>query len=221
MNFTFLHSRLQIDFARHFIVKYHPMKKKSGNIVVVSAPSGAGKTSICNAVAESLENTVNSVSYTTRIPRSGEKNGREYFFTDASSFKKMIKAGKFAEWAVVHGNYYGTPKLFLDKALNAGKNVLLDIDVQGGIKIKKKYPGACMIFVMTPDLKTLKARLIKRNKDSIKNMETRMKNARKELKSLYEYQYLVINDKLPEAVCAAKSIIKSLNYKIRKDQRYF
>ncbi len=199
------------------------MKKtaKRGSIIVVSAPSGAGKTSICNEIVKSMPDTVYSISYTTRLPRSGEKNGLEYFFTDESKFKKMIKDKAFAEWARVHDNYYGTPKSFLDKTLKSGKNVLLDIDVQGGIKIKKQYPDACMIFIMTPNLKALKERLTLRNKDSKKTIDMRLKNAKKELESLAKYEYLIINDDFEEAVNSVKTIIKSLKYKIRKEQKYF
>ena len=198
-----------------FLVEYTPMKKqtKKGHIIVVSAPSGAGKTSICDAHIASDKNTIYSISYTTRVPRQGEKNGREYFFTTSATFKKMIKDNKFAEWALVHGNYYGTPKAFLNKTINSGKNVLLDIDVQGGLNIKKQYKNACMIFIMTKDLKTLKSRLLKRNKDSKETIEKRLKNAQKELKLLPKYDYLVINDKLQDASEAVKTIIKSLNYK--------
>jgi len=191
------------------------MKKqaKKGHIVVVSAPSGAGKTTICDAYIASDKNAVYSISYTTRAPRHGEKNGREYFFTNKKTFKKMAKENKFAEWAKVHGNYYGTPKAFLNKTINSGKNVLLDIDVQGGLKIKKCYKNACMIFITAKDLKTIKARLIKRNKDSKETIALRMKDATEELKYIPKYEYLVINDKLPAAVSAVQTIIKSLNYK--------
>ena len=194
---------------------------KTGNIIVISAPSGAGKTSICNAVLKDDKNAVYSISYTTRKPRLGEKDGREYFFTDTEIFKKMIKAKAFAEWAKVHENYYGTPKSFLDKALKNGKNVILDIDVQGGIKIKKSYPDACMIFVMTPNLKVLKERLLARNSDSKETINTRMKNAKKEISFLSKYEYLVINDDLKEAVNKVQTVIKSLEYKVRKDKKYF
>ena len=199
------------------------MKKnsKSGSVIVVSAPSGAGKTSICNEIVKSCPDTVYSISYTTRLPRSGEKNGTEYFFTDKTKFKNMIKENKFAEWAEVHGNYYGTPKTSLDKILKSGKNVLLDIDVQGGLKIKKQYLGACMIFVMTPDIKSLKERLTLRNKDSKNTINMRMKNAKKELESLAKYEYLVINNKFEEAVDCVKTIIRSLEYKIQKEKKYF
>ena len=188
---------------------------------MVSAPSGAGKTSICDYVVSKDKNTVYSVSVTTRQPREGEKDGAEYFFVSESVFKKMAKSGKFAEWAKVHGNYYGTPKSFLEKTLNAGKNVLLDIDVQGGINIKKQYPDSCMIFVMTPDLKTLERRLKARNKDSLQVIKIRLANAKKELKSLSKYEYLVINGNLQEAVESVLEIIKSTAYKIRKCKKYF
>ncbi|MCL2334551.1 MAG: guanylate kinase [Endomicrobia bacterium] len=189
---------------------------KKGSIIVISAPSGAGKSSICDALVRSDSGMVNSVSCTTREPRNGEKNGTDYFFTAEKVFKSMIKGKKFAEWAKVHGNYYGTPKSFLEKTVKAGKNILLDIDVQGGINIKKQYPDACMIFIMTPDFKTLKERLIARNKDSRQTIKIRLENAKKELEFLGKYEYLVINDKLPEAVDAVRTIIKSQKYKIKK-----
>jgi guanylate kinase len=195
--------------------------KSLGNIIIISAPSGAGKTAICNAVVRSSRNVVYSVSYTTRRPRKDEKNGREYFFVNKTEFKSMIEEGKFAEWAEVHGNYYGTSKLFLDKMLNTKKNILMDIDIQGGMNIKKQYPGACTIFVMPSDLKTLKERLVSRNKDHRKAIEMRLGNAVEEVKSVQKYEYLVINEELNKAVVAVKTIIKSLKYKIQKNKKYF
>ncbi|GHT22893.1 guanylate kinase [Endomicrobiia bacterium] len=162
-----------------------------------------------------------SVSYTTRCPRKDETNGGEYFFIDRTEFQKMIEEGKFAEWAKVHGNYYGTSKVFLGKMLKMKKNILMDVDIQGGMSIKKQYPGACMIFVMPPDLKTLKERLVSRNKDHKKIIKMRLGNAVEEVKSVQKYEYLVINDKLDKAVIAVKTIIKSLKYKIQKNKKYF
>jgi guanylate kinase len=196
-------------------------KVKKGSIIVVSAPSGAGKTSICDAIVEKDKNTVYSISATTRQPRDGETNAIEYFFVSVPKFKSMIKGKKFAEWAQVHGNFYGTPKSFLDKTLKSGKNVLLDIDVQGGINIKKHYPDACMIFIMAPDIKTLEKRLRERNKDSDKVIKVRLANAKREIKSLSKYEYLVINENLGEAVESVSTIIKSLKYKIEKGKKYF
>ena len=134
------------------------MNKKYGMIIIVSAPSGAGKTSICDAIIKDDKNIVYSVSTTTRVPRAGEKNGREYFFVDEKTFKRDIKSGKFIEWAKVHDNYYGTSKKVLRGALSKGRDVLLDIDVQGALNIKKQYKNALMLFIMTPTLKELKTR---------------------------------------------------------------
>jgi guanylate kinase len=196
---------------------------KLGNIIIVSAPSGAGKTSICEAVlASDKKNIRYSISYTTRPKRTGEKNGKNYFFVSEKIFKRMVKEGKFAEWAKVHGNYYGTSKELLNKSLVAYKNIILEIDVQGAINIKKQYPDrTCMIFIMTPDFKTLEKRLMARNKDRKEIIDRRMVNAKKELKYLPKYDYLVINKKLVDAVGSVKTIIKSLEYKIQKDAIYF
>ncbi|MDR1474223.1 MAG: guanylate kinase [Endomicrobium sp.] len=196
---------------------------KLGNIIIVSAPSGAGKSSICDAVlASDKENITYSISYTTRSPRKGEKNGKNYFFVSEENFKKMIEEDKFVEWAKVHDNYYGTSKEFLEKVLDEGKNIILEIDVQGGIKIKNEYPDrSCMIFVMTPDFKTLEERLIARNKDCRDSINMRMINAKKELEYLPQYEYLVINKDFSIAVESVKTIIASLKYRIQKDTIYF
>ncbi|MDR0401935.1 MAG: guanylate kinase [Endomicrobium sp.] len=189
--------------------------KKNGNVIVISAPSGAGKTSICNAVTNEDKNIVFITSYTTRHIRNNEINGKEYFFISKIKFKNMIKKNEFIEWGIVHGNYYGTPKVELEKLLGIGKNVLLEIDVRGSMIIKEKYPKACMIFIMTPDLKTLKNRLILRNNDCKKMIKMRYSNAKEELKFINKYEYLVINENLNNAVEAVKIIIKSLKYKIK------
>ena len=152
--------------------------KKKGMIIIVSAPSGAGKTSICDALIKSDKNIIYSVSTTTREPRKGEKNGREYFFVNDSEFKKMVKTNMFVEWAKVHDHFYGTSKKVLEQTINKGKDILLDIDVQGAVKIKKQYKEALMIFITTPSLKVLKERLIKRNKDSMTVIKRRIENGR-------------------------------------------
>jgi guanylate kinase len=195
--------------------------KSSGNIIIISAPSGAGKSSIINALVSSDKDMVYSISYTTRLPRRGEKNGKNYFFVIESEFMKMVEKEKFAEWAKVHGNYYGTSKVLLDSMLKMGKTILLEIDVQGGINIKRRYPCACMIFIMTPDLKTLERRLVARNKDCIKAISMRLNNAKKELGSLKKYEYLVINRNLNDSVCAVRTIIRSLNYRVQKNNGCF
>jgi guanylate kinase len=189
--------------------------RTNGKLFIISAPSGAGKTSVCDAVVKSNKNISYSISYTARCPRKGERDGREYFFVTEEVFKRMIKEKKFAEWAKVHDNYYGTSKEFLNRILKKGKDVLLDIDVQGGLKIKSQYPGSCMIFITAPDLKTLEKRLILRNKDDRKTINMRLKNARKELKFIKKYDYLIVNKNLNDAIKAAQSIIEASKYKIR------
>lgn len=192
--------------------------KNKGMIIIVSAPSGAGKTSICDAVIKSDKNVVYSVSTTTRSPRRGEKNGREYFFVDENTFKNMVKKNMFVEWATVHNNFYGTSKKFLEQIINKGKDILLDIDVQGALKIKKQYKDAVMIFITTPTLKILKERLIKRNKDSLDVIKTRIKNAKKELTYVPKYDYLVLNDKLDVSIENVKSIIRTERLSIKRNK---
>ncbi len=192
--------------------------KKKGMIIIVSAPSGAGKTSICDALIESDKNIVYSVSTTTREPRKGEKNGKEYYFVNDSDFKKMVKEKMFVEWAKVHDHFYGTSKKVLEQTINKGKDILLDIDVQGAVKIKKQYKNALMIFITTPTLKVLKERLIKRNKDSLEVIKTRVENAKRELTYLPKYDYLILNDKLDESIKQAKSIICAERLSIKRNK---
>ncbi|MBQ1609612.1 MAG: guanylate kinase [Elusimicrobia bacterium] len=192
--------------------------KKKGMIIIVSAPSGAGKTSICDALIKSDKNIVYSVSTTTREPRKGEKNGREYFFVNDSEFKKMVKTNMFVEWAKVHDHFYGTSKKVLEQTINKGKDILLDIDVQGAVKIKKQYKEALMIFITTPSLKVLKERLIKRNKDSITVIKRRIENAKKELTYLPKYDYLILNDKLDKSIQEVKSVICAERLSIKRNK---
>ncbi len=192
--------------------------KKKGMIIIVSAPSGAGKTSICDALIKSDKNIVYSVSTTTREPRKGEKNGREYFFVNDSEFTKMVKANMFVEWAKVHDHFYGTSKKVLEQTINKGKDILLDIDVQGAVKIKKQYKEALMIFITTPSLKILKERLIKRNKDSLEVIKRRIENAKKELTYLPKYDYLILNDKLDKSIQEVKSVICAERLSIKRNK---
>lgn len=192
--------------------------KNKGMIIIVSAPSGAGKTSICDALIKSDKNIVYSISTTTRQPRQGEKNGREYFFVDDKKFKDMIKKNLFVEHAKVHNHFYGTSKKMLEDTINKGKDILLDIDVQGAMKIKRQYKNALMIFITTPSLKILKERLLKRNKDSLSVIKTRVANARKELTYLPKYDYLVLNDKLDISIENVKSIIRAERLSIKRNK---
>lgn len=185
-----------------------------GLIIVVSAPSGAGKSTLCNQLIRKLPNLTYSISYTTRPPRPGEEEGVDYFFTSERTFRAMARRGRFVEWACVHGYYYGTPKRFLDAKIRAGTDVILDIDVQGGGKIRKAYPDAVMIFVMAPSMAVLEKRLRDRKKDSEDVIRRRLRNARIELKSLPKYTYLVINDDVERAAGEIDAIITAEHRKI-------
>jgi guanylate kinase len=182
---------------------------QKGLIIVISAPSGAGKTTLCRLVSKTLPKIKYSISCTTRPKREGEKNKHDYYFLSKEEFVRTIKAGGFAEWALVHGNYYGTPKKALNSLLSNGFDVIMDIDVQGGLKIKKAYADAVLIFVMAPSLKELEDRLNGRNKDDKAVIAKRMRNASEELKQLPRYDYLVINKELKTAQEEIEEIIKS------------
>ncbi len=187
-----------------------------GMIFVISAPSGGGKTTLCKRMLKILPKLVYSLSFTTRPPRSGEKDGKDYFFISKEEFTMKIKEKKLAEWAIVHGSYYGTPKDFLENSLKKGYNIILDIDVQGGIKIKKRYPlNTKLVFVIPPSLKVLEKRLRARRKDSAETIKRRLENAKKELREIRRYDCLIINDDLEKATEQLKAIIVSEQMKIK------
>ncbi|MCK4533060.1 guanylate kinase [bacterium] len=187
-----------------------------GIIFIISAPSGGGKTTLCKRVLKVVPNLTFSISMTTRPARKGEKNGRDYFFLPENDFIKKIKQKKMSEWATVHGYYYGTPKDFLEDCLSAGKNVISDIDVQGGLKIKEKYPlNSVLIFIMPPSMKILEKRLRARKKDNEKTIKIRLENARKELKEIKKYDYLIINDKIEKATEYLKNIVMGEQMRMR------
>ncbi|OGS19010.1 MAG: guanylate kinase [Elusimicrobia bacterium RIFOXYA2_FULL_40_6] len=189
-------------------------KTKKGLIIVISAPSGAGKTTICREVLKKLKDSVVSVSVTTRKPRHGEKNGKDYFFVSEQKFKNMISNKDFAEWALVHGNYYGTPKKPLLNTINNGKNIMLIIDVQGGEKIKRIFPDELFIFIVPPSKKALEQRLMNRAQDNKETIKVRLKNAKKEMAYAKNYDFVVVNDKLNNATAQIIAIIKARKSKI-------
>jgi guanylate kinase len=171
----------------------------SGRLFIISAPSGAGKSTLCRAMLDHFPDLLYSVSYTTRSPRQGEHNGVDYYFITKDNFEKGIAQHRWAEWAEVHGNYYGTSADYLDKKLLAGHDLLLDIDVQGVTQILKRYPEAITIFIMPPSLEDLKQRLEARGTDSPAVVAMRLDNARKEMAQKDMYRHIVINDRLPDA----------------------
>ena len=174
--------------------------KKRGVLFVISAPSGAGKSTLCRAVRDRFADLVYSVSYTTRSPRSGEQNGKDYHFITKDEFEKGIAHNRWAEWAEVHGYYYGTSADFLNQVLSAGRDILLDIDIQGTRKIRQRYPDGVTIFIMPPSLETLKSRLQSRGTDSPEVIAVRLKNADEEMAQKDLYHHIIINDRLTDAI---------------------
>lgn len=173
---------------------------KRGHLFIVSAPSGAGKTTLCKEVLRRLNNLLYSVSYTTRKPRPEERNGVDYYFISKDDFIKNIDNGRWAEWAEVYGNFYGTSADFLDKGLRAGSDILLDIDIQGTIQILERYPESVTIFVLPPSLDELKSRLQSRGTDSSREIERRLLSAKEEMIKKNMYRHIVRNEHLPHAV---------------------
>lgn len=181
---------------------------REGCLFVVSAPSGAGKTTLCREVLKRLPDLKYSISYTTRTPRKGEEHGRDYFFISPDEFQRRIESDQWAEWAEVHGNYYGTSALFLEQRLARGNDILLDIDVQGAQQIMRRYPGCITIFIMPPSPEILARRLAGRGTDSKEVIEKRLRNSREEMARKDLYHYIVINDHLPEAIEELTDIIR-------------
>ena len=182
---------------------------KRGKLFIVSAPSGAGKTTLCRAVREHFPDMLYSVSHTTRAPRAGEKDGVDYFFIATARFKKKIEQGAWAEWAKVHDHYYGTAHRFLQDGLSAGRDILLDIDVQGTRQMIEHYPDSITIFIMPPSVGVLKNRLEKRGTDSPAVIAKRLANAQAEMEKKDRYRYVIVNDCLPAAVDRLLSIINA------------
>lgn len=181
--------------------------RRRGTLLVVSAPSGAGKTTLCTEVRAVLPDLAYSVSYTTRAPRSGEVDGKDFHFVGADTFRAMVEAGEFAEWAVVHGNLYGTRAQPLAQALSAGLDILLDIDTQGARQLRTRYPEAVSIFIVAPSLALLEQRLRERKSDGPQEIARRMRRAREEIAAWREYDYLIVNRDVKEAVEELASVI--------------
>lgn len=193
--------------------------KFKGILIVISSPSGAGKTSLANSIVEENENISFSTSVTTRLPRDGEKNGREYHFVEKDQFNLMIKNKRFIEYAEVFGNYYGTPKDQIEKLLNDGKDIIFDVDWQGGTKIRNSYlsPLVVSVFILPPSIKTLHERLLNRNKDDDKTVKLRMKESRSEISHWSEYEYIMINDNFEKV---KKNIVKIIEIeKMRRNKQ--
>jgi guanylate kinase len=179
------------------------------HVFILSAPSGAGKTTLLRAALEHLPDLRYSVSYTTRAPRTGEENGRDYVFISPAEFEDGIRADRWAEWAQVHGNYYGTSAAVLSQALAEGRDILLDIDVQGARQICKRFSQSVTIFIMPPSLDILESRLRSRGTDREEAIALRLRNAREEMAQKDTYRHVIVNDELPTAVRELLAIIGS------------
>jgi len=191
------------------------MMKPCGCLFVISAPSGAGKSTLCKILLERFPDIRFSVSHTTRKPRSGETDGKDYYFITKDEFVKGTESGRWAEWAEVHGNFYGTSAEFLDKSLNAGNDILLDIDVQGTLQILRQYPDSITIFILPPSIEILRDRLKSRSTDTPEVIASRLSNAEKEMAQKDLYRHIIVNDSLPETAGELISIIE----RYRRDKR--
>jgi guanylate kinase len=177
----------------------HGRVRRQGHLFVISAPSGAGKTTLCQTVRSEFPDVLYSVSHTTRKPRSGERAGVDYHFISTTEFKERMRQGRWAEWAEVHGNLYGTSADVIDAGLGAGRDILLDIDVQGASQIRARYPECVTFFIMPPDMETLRRRLETRGTDDREEIARRLKNAEEEMARRNLYRHVIINDRLAAA----------------------
>ena len=183
------------------------MESTKGNLFIITAASGAGKTSLVKALVSENPNIKVSISFTTRNPRVGERDGKDYFFLDETDFKKMVENNEFLEMAKCHGSLYGTSKLTVKETLDKGEDIILEIDYQGAFNVKKLFPESISIFIIPPSIKALEDRLHKRGQDSEKDIKLRVAAARNEMSHLGKFDYVTINDKFEKALFELKKII--------------
>ena len=189
-----------------------------GHLFIISAPSGGGKTTLSKAVVNRFKDILYSVSYTTRSPRNSEQNGVDYYFIPKKDFQAKIEKGYWAEWAKVHGNYYGTSSDFLEKGLASGRDILLDIDVQGTVQILGNYPESITIFIMPPSLDILRKRLEMRRTESRTTIKRRLLTAEKEMAQKDLYRYIIVNDQLSVSIEQLAAIIEKYRYPHRPEK---
>lgn len=176
---------------------------------VVSGPSGSGKTTLSSRLVKGIDNLRFVISYTTRSMRAGESNGNDYNFVDVDTFRKMIANDEFAEWAIVHGNYYGTPAEELIKSQNSEEDLLLDINIDGAMNIKKKFDNGVYIFLLPPSMEVLKKRLKERRDVPVKELEIRMDMVKREIELCVNYDYIIVNDELNFSYEKLVSIVRA------------
>jgi guanylate kinase len=177
-------------------------------VYIISAPSGSGKSTLVNEILKSVSDLEFSISYTTRAPRGSEANGRQYYFISRPEFEQMIREDAFLEHAEVFGNYYGTARRFLRDAEQNGRDLLLDIDVQGAEQIQRKLPDATSIFILPPDRKTLEERLRKRSEDREEVIQRRLETATREIENYQRYNYILVNDQLEDSIESLRAVVR-------------
>lgn len=187
-----------------------------GLLIVISGPSGVGKGTICKRLLDDNHEISLSISSTTREPRLGETDKVSYYFIDKSQFKNMIENEEFLEYAYVHGNYYGTPKKNVLEKIEQGQDVLLEIDIQGALKVKEFYPDGLFIFILPPSMEELKKRIVNRGTETKAAIEDRFKTAYKEIEYVFKYDYAIFNDELDLAVKKIESIIEAEKCKVKR-----
>jgi len=190
-------------------------KKRPGCLFVFTGPSGAGKSTICRAVLKELSGISFSVSHTTRPVRPDEVDGRDYYFVSEESFESLLSDGRFVEYATVHGYRYGTSCDQLEEKLGHG-DALLDVDVQGASQLRSRYPSAPSVFILPPSLAELRTRLVARGQNDPSDIERRISQAELEIREAADFDYFVVNDRLEEAVAAAKCIIEAERHNLRR-----
>jgi len=191
----------------------------AGHLYIVTAPSGAGKTTLVRLLLERDQGIRLSVSHTTRAPRAGEENGIAYHFVDEAAFLEMIRANDFLEWAEVHGNYYGTSRRWIESEMAAGRDVLLEIDWQGAQQVRQVFPAAIGVFILPPSIGELERRLSGRGTDSAATIARRMAAARDEMRHVGEFDYVIINDDLQQALEDLRSVTRASRLAYRAQAR--
>ena len=199
-------------------LKDSEVRDRKGLIIVISAPSGSGKTTLCKRLVAKVPNLRRSISVTTRNPRRGEINGRDYFFITQEDFVARKRNNEFIEWAEVFDEYYGTPRSFVEEVIGAGEDVLLSIDVQGAMQVKESYPDAVFIFILPPSISALEERLMKRKTDDSDEILKRLQLAREEMKRIENYDYVIVNRSLKASLRELHSIITAEKRKVERSK---
>jgi guanylate kinase len=194
---------------------------QKGHLFVITAPSGTGKSTIIEMLRGNLGEVYYSISHTTRAPREGEVNGVHYHFVSRQAFEKMIQAGEFIEWAVVYDQLYGTSTSAVESALSSGKDILLDLDIQGALEVKRQFSESTLIFIFPPSLEVLKERLQNRSMHDDTNIELRMKRAEEEISKCKDYDFLIVNNALEQSVKEVEAIIISQRARTKRRLPFF